>query len=267
MAAAHPGEALEAKRIAKERAEEAANAKSEFLANMSHELRAPLNAIIGFSEVMKSERFGPLGSQRYREYASDINDSGNLLLRIINDILDLSKAASSKLKLTPTWFDSGEVALAASRIVEILANQAGLSLRLNLPPGDLIIHADERVVKQMLLNLLSNACKFTPRGGSIEYAVVADDEAMTLSVSDTGIDIAPEFVDEVVKPFVQVESAFSRQHQGTGLGLSLVKMMAEQHGGTFSLTSELGHGTTVTITLPRDVAEQRYREEALSEAA
>jgi signal transduction histidine kinase len=234
----------------KERAETADRAKSEFLTNMSHELRTPLNAVLGFSEVMVSEAFGPLGNDRYRSYARDIHLSGTHLLEIINGILDLSKAASGKLELIEGWFDARDVANSVCRLIQPRLDEAKLSLAVNMLPGDLIIYADERLVKQMLLNLLANACKFTPPNGRIEFSILVDASGLQFAVTDTGIGIAAEDLERVVQPFVQVDSSLSRQHEGTGLGLALVKMMAELHGGSLHLESKVGHGTTAVIILP-----------------
>ncbi|HVH79782.1 MAG TPA: ATP-binding protein [Stellaceae bacterium] len=243
--------AFEEMRAAKEHAEMADIAKSEFLANMSHELRTPLNAILGFSEVMLDERFGPLGSERYRDYIGDIHDSGSHLLEIINDILDLSKAASGKLELHPEWFDVRAVVEAACHLMRLRAERDALSLSVNLPDADLSMYGDERMVKQMLLNLLSNACKFTPAGGALSCTVTVDVATISFVVSDTGVGIAAQDIERVLQPFVQVEGSVNRQHEGTGLGLSLVKMMAELHGGSLQLDSALGQGTIATVMLRR----------------
>ncbi|MBV8654231.1 MAG: hypothetical protein JO255_22415 [Alphaproteobacteria bacterium] len=242
----------EAMRSAKEAAEMADRAKSEFLATMSHELRTPLNAILGFSEMMVHEAFGPLGNPRYRSYAQDIHSSGSHLLSIINDVLDLSKTAAGKLELAKSHIDAREVVAAVCRLIQPRVGPAGLSLTVTTPPGDLTIEADERLLKQMLLNLLSNACKFTPAGGRIECSVSIDPSGMRFAVSDTGIGIPAEHLDRVLQPFVQVENSLNRRHEGTGLGLSLVKAMAELHGGSFHLESEVGVGTTASVILPLD---------------
>ncbi len=242
--------AFEAMRSAKEAAEMADRAKSEFLATMSHELRTPLNAILGFSEMMVNEAFGPLGNARYRGYAQDIHSSGSHLLSIINDVLDLSKTAAGKLELVKNTIPASDVVASVCRLIQPRAVAAGLSLTNKAPPGDLMIDADERLLKQMLLNLLSNACKFTPSGGRIECSVSVGHEGMRFAVRDTGIGIPAEHLERVLQPFVQVENSLNRRHEGTGLGLSLVKAMAELHGGSFHLESEVGVGTTASVILP-----------------
>ncbi len=236
---------------AKEAAEMADRTKTEFLATMSHELRTPLNAIIGFSDMMVSEAIGPLGNDRYRGYARDIHASGHHLLAIINDVLDVSKAAAGKLELAESWIDARDAVETVCRFVRPRIAEAQLHLAVNLPPGELILYADERKLKQMLLNLLSNAYKFTPRGGLVACSVIVDAAGIKFAVSDTGIGIPAEQLDRVLQPFVQVSSTLSRQHDGTGLGLTLVKAMAELHGGTLRLESEIGVGTTAAVTLPR----------------
>jgi signal transduction histidine kinase len=243
--------AFEAMRKAKEAAEAADRAKSEFLANMSHELRTPLNAILGFSDLMINEVSGPLGNDRYRTYAADIHASGSRLLSIINNVLDLSKSAAGKLELVADWIDVREIVNSTSRLIRPLADKAKLSLTVDMLPGDLVVYADERLLRQILLNLLSNACKFTPSGGRVDCAVSANDAGISFTVTDTGIGIPAEHLDRISKPFVQVDSSLNRRHEGTGLGLALVKAMAELHGGCLRLASEEGRGTVAAVVLPR----------------
>lgn len=242
--------AFEAMRAAKEAAELADRAKSEFLANMSHELRTPLNAVLGFSELMVGEAFGPLGNDRYRSYAQDIHSSGSHLLGIINDILDLSKAAAGQLKLVEDWISAHNVVASVCRLIQPRIDEGKLSLSVDILPGTLILCVDERLLKQMLLNLLSNACKFTPPGGHICCSVSCDATGVAFAVTDTGVGIPAEHLERVLEPFIQVDSSLIRRHEGTGLGLPLVKAMAELHGGTLRLASELGSGTTATLILP-----------------
>ena len=243
-------EGYEALRRAKDDAEAANKAKSEFLATMSHELRTPLNAIIGFSELMIRGVLGPVENDNYLSYIKDIHLSGRHLLDIINDILEFSKAEAGKLELMETEVDVCDVVAALLRLIGPKARDAGLVLHERVPPGLPLLWCDERKLKQMLLNLLSNAVKFTPTGGTIELAVADTPAGLTLSVRDTGIGIAKSDLGRVLRPFVQVENALSRRHDGTGLGLTLVKFMAEIHDGTLALESELGQGTTARLTFP-----------------
>ncbi|MCE9521172.1 MAG: HAMP domain-containing histidine kinase [Alphaproteobacteria bacterium] len=232
-------------------AEAANRAKSEFLAVMSHELRTPLNAILGFSEIFKHQMMGPLGSQRYLEYAGDIHDSGKHLLAIISDILDLAKAESGKLELNESDIDLDAVIDATLRMCQQKAVESNIKLDFKPARNALLVHADERLVRQVALNLVSNAVKFTPAGGSITIDVrVSCDAGVSLSVTDTGIGIAAKDLDRVLRPFEQVESALSRSHGGTGLGLPYSKKVIEIHGGTLKLSSKIGAGTTVRVHLP-----------------
>jgi signal transduction histidine kinase len=244
--------AFEAMRAAKQEAEAANRAKSEFLANMSHELRTPLNAIIGFADVMSKQVMGPLTNQHYRGYVQDIHASGTHLLAIIGDILDLSKAAAGKLELAESQFDARDAVNSACRLMRQRIEQAKLFLAVTLPPDAIGIYADERKMKQILLNLLSNACRFTAPGGRIECRLAVAPDGIVFAVSDTGIGIAAEHLARVQQPFVQVESALRRVRDGTGLGLALVKAMAELHGGSLRLDSAPGRGTTAIVILPRD---------------
>ncbi len=237
----------------KVKAESANKSKSEFLANMSHELRTPLNAINGFSEIMTTEMFGPLGDPRYKEYASDIHASGQHLLALINDILDMSKIEAGKLNLKFEPVDLAEVADDAVRLVRNRAETAGLELQMDFPnlPE---IEADYRAIKQVLLNLLSNAVKFTPRGGVITVRAESRSDALgdrvRIAVTDTGIGIAKEDLARLARPFEQVESQHSKTRQGTGLGLALTKSLVEMHNGVLELASAPGEGTTASIILP-----------------
>jgi PAS domain S-box-containing protein len=232
-------------------AELANRSKSEFLANMSHELRTPLNAIIGFAEVLEKEMFGPVGSAKYLSYAADIRTSGTHLLEIINDILDLAKLEAGKLDLHETEFSIAEVADTCTRIIGERAREAGLTIHTHMPSDRLRLHADQRLVKQVLLNLLANAVKFTPGGGSIDIeASIGNSGNCIIRVSDTGIGMSEEDIRTALTPFGQVESSFSRKHQGSGLGVPLVKSLVERHGGNLDIRSQRGAGTTVSITFP-----------------
>jgi len=231
------------------RAEEASQSKSEFLANMSHELRTPLNAINGFSDIMKKELFGPLGDARYKEYVSDILFSGQHLLSLINDILDMSKIEAGKMTLNTEMLQINDMIAQVVRIVRGRADENRLKLVFEeLPANE--IEADPRAVKQVLLNLMTNAIKFTPEGGKVTVAVESKSAGLIVRVTDTGIGISKEDIERLAQPFEQIDSQHSRKHEGTGLGLALSKSLVELHGGNFSMESEVGQGTTVIFTLP-----------------
>lgn len=236
--------------VAMTRAEAANQAKSEFLANMSHELRTPLNAINGFSEIMAGELFGPLGDAKYKGYASDILKSGQHLLSLINDILDMAKIEAGKLTLHYEQVSLKEVVDDAARLMRGKIQEAGLKLLVDaaeLPD----IEADHRGLKQVVLNLISNAVKFTPEGGDIVVTLSRlDDDRVRVAVTDTGIGIAPEDLARLARPFEQVEGQHSKTTQGTGLGLALTKSLVELHGGQLMMESEPGQGTTVSFELP-----------------
>jgi two-component system cell cycle sensor histidine kinase PleC len=235
------------------RAEGASAAKSEFLANMSHELRTPLNAINGFSEIMAGEMYGPLGDARYRDYCRDILSSGQHLLALINDILDMSKIEAGKFTLRFEPVAVEEIVEDALRLVRNRAESAGLALKVDLT-GLPDVEADYRAVKQILLNLLSNAVKFTPRGGRLTvFAELRNDplgERVKVSVQDTGIGISAQDLERLARPFEQVESQHSKTTQGSGLGLALTKSLVEMHGGLLDLKSAPGQGTTASFSLP-----------------
>ena len=236
---------------ARERAEAASRTKSRFLANMSHELRTPLNAIIGFSEILNLQMFGPLGHERYKEYAQLINESGQLLLDLISDILDMSKIEAGKYELHPEEGEMKQIAEATIRLVRAKAEENRQKIELIVPSTRrLPIMADIRAVKQILLNLLSNAVKFTPAGGTIAIAIERTDEGYALKVTDTGPGIPESHIARLGRPFEQISGNASIAQQGTGLGLALVRSLAEMHGGHFRIESELGHGTCVTVNLP-----------------
>ncbi len=240
---------------AKETAEAASLAKTEFLANMSHELRTPLNAINGFSEMMSMELYGPLGDERYQDYAQKIHFSGSHLLALINDILDISRVESGKSVLEIGSVDLREMALGAIGMVEEKCRSSGLTMTTDIAEDMPLINADPRRFQQILLNILSNAIKYTPSGGTVTFSLRWDtDRGATITLCDTGIGIAPKKIAAAFEPFSRIESAYSRSHDGTGLGLPLAKMMVELHGGTLSLKSEQGAGTEVTITLPASLA-------------
>jgi signal transduction histidine kinase len=232
-------------------AEEASRAKSEFLANMSHELRTPLNAVIGFSELMQTQSLGPLGSPRYVEYASDISASGRHLLQLIDEILDLSKVEAGAMHLSEQTCDVAELLDSSVRIAGARARQAGIEMRVEVESGLPPVRGDDLKIRQVLLNLLSNAVKFTPPGGTISIRAGRDGTGgLRIAVTDTGIGIAPADLERVMQPFVQVESASTRSRGGTGLGLPLARRLAELHGGTVTLESHPGAGTTAVLRVP-----------------
>ncbi|WP_421780802.1 PAS domain-containing sensor histidine kinase [Kiloniella litopenaei] len=236
--------------VLKESAELANRAKSEFMALMSHELRTPLNAILGFSEILANEMFGPLGSPRYKDYARDVNESGTHLLELINDILDLSKAEAGKIELHEEHFDINNVVQRCTKMLSGRAEQANLSVLLQLDPNVPSLCGDERRIKQVLINLISNGIKFTLSGGSITITTHTSDRGLELSVMDTGIGMSSSEIPKALAPFGQVDSSLSRKHEGTGLGLPLSKRLTELHGAQFLIESAPNVGTTVTLVFP-----------------
>jgi len=240
-------------RKARKEAEDANRAKSEFLANMSHELRTPLNAIIGFSEILKREMFGPLGSDSYRSYVSDIFASGNHLLRLVNDILDLSKAEAGQIDLREEAVDPRTVTHAAFKMIEPEARNARVAVECDLDAGDTLLWADERMVKQILLNLLSNAVRFTESGGRVTVRGATDAAGgFALTVEDDGIGMTEDQVPIALSKFGQIDGGLTRRHQGTGLGLPLVRLLADLHGARLNIDSALGQGTRVTVAFPAE---------------
>ena len=233
----------------KTRAEEANQAKSKFLANMSHELRTPLNAIIGFSEIMESGMFGALGADKYHEYCRDIRESGQYLLDVINDILDMSKIEAGRLKLDFEDVELDRSLADALRVVTTRAQDKHLRVTSNIAPG---IHfkADRRALKQIALNLLSNAVKFTPERGRITVRGRKSRGAVVIAIQDTGIGIPTGALQKLGRPFEQVESQLTKTHHGSGLGLAIAKSLVELHGGVMRIRSTLGVGTRVVVCLP-----------------
>ncbi len=233
----------------KTRAEEANAAKSKFLANMSHELRTPLNAIIGFSEIMESGMFGPLGAEKYTEYSRDIRESGEYLLDVINDILDMSKIEAGGIRLTPESVALEPVLADCLRVVSTRAGEKQLKLDAKIDP-DIHLNADRRALKQIALNLLSNAVKFTPDGGAVSVRGRRRGGMVTIAIADNGIGIPNDALRKLGRPFEQVESQLTKRHQGSGLGLAIAKSLVEMHGGSMHIRSSLGHGTLVVVRLP-----------------
>jgi signal transduction histidine kinase len=233
-----------------EAAAAASQAKSQFLATMSHELRTPLNAIIGFSEILDNALFGPLGDERYKDFAKSICDSGRHLLSLINDILDFSKIDAGRLELQDEELDLPDVVRESLRMMQGQAAEANVSLRDEFAADLPYIRADRRRVRQILLNLLSNSIKFTPTGGDVQVSVFRAGSGIAFAVTDTGIGIAVEDIPRALERFGQVDSSLNRKYEGTGLGLPLSKRLAELHGGTLELESRVGIGTTITVTFP-----------------
>ncbi len=233
----------------KTRAETANRSKSEFLANMSHELRTPLNAIIGFSEIMAQQMFGPLGASKYGEYASDIRKSGQFLLDVINDILDMSKIEAGKTELE---LDDVELSSVLEEVVRLIGPRAAESkISLSRDFSDVpVFNADRRALKQIFINIISNAIKFTPEGGEVKIKTMHDRDIIRVQIMDNGIGIPARDIEKLGRPFEQVENQFTKSKGGSGLGLAISKSLVDLHNGTLVITSKVGKGTTVTVDLP-----------------
>ena len=231
---------------------EAANAsKTAFLANMSHELRTPLNAILGFSEIISEECFGPVGNARYRDYAGDIHSSGAHLLSLINDLLDVAKIEAGRMEISPHPLDARRTFDIALKLIGSKAAERRQTLAIHIDPLAPPLYADERALKQILINLVSNSVKFTPEGGRIDVQTgTARDGGFQIVVRDNGPGIPRDKLDHIFSPFSQVDNRYDRQAGGTGLGLALVRGLAELHGGRAWLESEFGNGTTAYVVLP-----------------
>jgi two-component system cell cycle sensor histidine kinase PleC len=243
-------ETMQKYEIEKHRAEEASRSKSEFLANMSHELRTPLNAINGFSEIMQSELYGPIGDEKYREYVGDILASGRHLLELIDDILDMSKIEAGRIELNPRRVELEKILSESVRIVAKRAADAGVKLTASVGHAP-AIWADARAVKQVTLNLLSNAIKFTPGGGEVTITAEADLDGVTVIVADSGAGIEKSQLRRLGSPFALVEDHFSKSRKGSGLGLALSRSLMELQGGILAIASQLGRGTVACATFPR----------------
>lgn len=240
-------------RVAKQAAETANHMKSMFLADMSHELRTPLNSIIGFSQMMMHETFGELGHNKYNEYIADIHNSGSHLLSLINDLLDFSKIEAGRFDLNKQAFLFDEMIHSTVQSVSLNAEQKGVAIEADFGHPAISTDGDEFRLRQVLLNILSNAIKFTPEGGKVTVSMPPrTDNRIVVLVKDTGIGMRPEQIPAAFLAFNQIDNAYTRDsHDGTGLGLPLAKKLVELHGGTIRITSELGVGTEVAITLPK----------------
>ena len=244
--------ATEKELVAAKIAAEAANiSKSQFLATMSHELRTPLNSILGFSEMIAKEAMGPVGCSKYRDYATDIHGSGEHLLAIINDILDMSKIEAGQLTLHEDTIDIALMIESCCRFVQQRADEAHIALTSSIPAGLPGLVADELRLKQIMLNLLSNAIKFTPKNGSVTIgAMLGANGSIDLWVADSGLGMTADEIVIALQPFRQVDNSLHRSRDGTGLGLPLTKNLIELHGGTMTIQSTPGEGTTVHVYMP-----------------
>lgn len=233
-------------------AESANDAKSRFLAAVSHELRTPLNAVLGFSDILAGEYFGRLENDRQREYVGLIRQSGAHLLSVVNTMLDMSKLEAGRYELMMESFPIAETISSCEAMLGLQAKEKGLTLTSRIQRGIGEISADQRAIRQVLINLAGNAIKFTDAGGVVSIDAAREGAMLKLTVSDTGIGIASDKIELLGQPFMQVQNEYTRRYEGTGLGLSLVKGLVALHGGTFAIASKPGEGTVVTITLPAD---------------
>jgi len=243
---------------------ETANAsKTSFLANMSHELRTPLNAILGFSEIIARECLGPVGSARYKEYAGDIHVSGSHLLSLINDLLDVAKIEAGRMEVEPQMIETARCLDGALKFVGPKARERNQSLTIAVDDAAAVLFADERALKQIVINLVTNSVKFTRDGGRIEVAARCNEQGnFELIVSDDGYGVPKEKLDRIFKPFSRVDNRYDSENGGTGLGLALVRGLAELHGGRAWMDSEVGKGSRVHVVLPMSAAQQRTRQRA-----
>jgi two-component system cell cycle sensor histidine kinase PleC len=241
---------------------EAANAsKTAFLANISHELRTPLNAILGFSELIARECLGPVGSPRYKEYASDIHSSGTHLLSLINDLLDVAKIEAGRMEVEPQMVETQRTLEGALKFVMSRARDRGQTLTIAVDQSAAVLYADERALKQIVINLVSNAVKFTQDGGRIDVSAKRNSQGdFELIVADNGPGISRDKIDRVFKPFSQADNRYDRQSGGTGLGLALVRGLCELHGGRAWIESEPGKGTRAIVVLPAKVSKSSAKQ-------
>ncbi|MEP1206708.1 MAG: PAS domain-containing sensor histidine kinase [Rhizobiaceae bacterium] len=245
---------LQASRVA---ADELNHAQRHFLATMSHELRTPLNAIVGFSDILQQELFGRLPHEKHREYVTLIQDSGQHLLNVVNDMLDMSRIEAGKYELSPCNFAMSEVAQATIAMLQPMAAKGGVKVTFQLDQSLPDINADKRACQQILINLLSNAIKFTPEGGDVKLSVKQFGRALRIRLKDNGIGIDEDFLSNIGQPFSQADSGHQRQFEGSGIGLSVVKGLVALHNGEFLIKSKTGAGTEVTITLPLKISASR----------
>lgn len=247
----------------RDEAESANVAKTRFLANMSHELRTPLNAIIGFSDVLNMELYGKLGNDKYTDYSRLINEAGEHLLSVVNNILDMSKIEVGKFTITPEPFDLGPLLNTCCDMMEPVANENNVNIIKDFDPIAHEIVADSRAVKQMLINLLSNAIKFSGNGMQVIVQLSVNEDVVNIDVIDQGIGISAQDLPRLCNPFVQADNSYKRQHEGVGLGLSVVKGLAQLHGGALKIESKIGIGTTARIELPIEalIDEDAYMED------
>ncbi len=241
---------------AKDSAEKANRAKTEFLAHMSHELRTPLNAIVGFTQMLTNNIYGPLGHEKYQEYSGDIHRSGEHLMQVINDLLDISKVEAGELELHEEEFSMVETIRACIQMIKVQEIESPERITVCEHVQDIQLKGDVRIFRQIVLNLLSNSAKFTPPDGDITIHLdQSETGGVVVSFSDTGCGIAKEDIQKVLIPFAQSRSDVHLSYEGTGLGLTLAKSLTELHGGTLNLSSELGVGTTVTLSFPPERTE------------
>jgi cell cycle sensor histidine kinase DivJ len=236
--------------LARTAAEQADAAKTRFLATMSHELRTPLNAIIGFSEMIVQEDALMLDAARRKEYAQLINDSGQHLLSVVNGILDMSKMETGNFEISPEPFAPRAALLNCCNLLALKARESGIDLVTRTPEDLPFMNGDPRAFKQIVLNLVSNAIKFTERGGMVTVSAAVDGSRLVLGVTDTGVGIAADDLKRIGDPFFQAGKTYQRRHEGTGLGLSIVKSLVGLHAGEITVQSKINEGTTVTVALP-----------------